>query len=118
LAGFDLERKEEVVRLGMEAIQEGKGELDYEKRRRGRESKRGWDRAPGKEREEGADRIRGKGIWREPEGVAWEQEQREELSARRDDNEQNRKRERACEREKGEHVSESERTKHTSIFSR
>ena len=41
MAGFDLERKEEVVRLGMEAIQEGKGELDYEKRRRGRESKSG-----------------------------------------------------------------------------
>ena len=62
MAGFDLERKEEVVRLGMEAIQEGKGELDYEKRRRGRESKRGRDRAPGKEREEGVDRIGRKGI--------------------------------------------------------
>ena len=59
---MDLERKEEVVGLGMEAIQEGKGEIDNEKRRRGRESKRGRDRAPGKEREEGADRIGRQGI--------------------------------------------------------
>ena len=54
---MDLERKEEVV-----AIQEGEGEIDNEKRRRGRESKRGRDRAPGKEREEGVDRIGRKGI--------------------------------------------------------
>ena len=57
MAGFNLERKEEVVGLGMEAIQEGEGEIDNEKRRRGQESKRGRDRAPGKEREEGVDRI-------------------------------------------------------------
>ena len=59
---MDLERKEEVVGLGMEAIQEAEGEIDNEKRRRGRESKRGRDRAPWKEREEGVDIIGGKGI--------------------------------------------------------
>ena len=57
MAGFYLERSKEMVGLGMEAIQEGEGEIDNEKRRRGRESKRGRDRAPGKEREEGVDRI-------------------------------------------------------------
>ena len=37
MAGLDLERKEEVVGLGMEAIQEGEGEPDNEIWRRGRE---------------------------------------------------------------------------------
>ena len=59
---MDPEGKEEMVGLRMEAIQEGEGEIDNEKRRRERESKRGRDRAPGKEREEGVDRIGRKGI--------------------------------------------------------
>ena len=62
MAGLDPERRKEMVGLGMEAIQDGEGEIDNEKRRRGRESKRGRDRAPGKEREEGADRIGRKAI--------------------------------------------------------
>ena len=63
----------------MEAIQEGEGELDNEKSRRGRESKRGRDRAPGKERDRGADRFTGKGIGIEPEGLVLERKQQQEL---------------------------------------
>ena len=59
---MDPERKEEKLGLGIKVIQEGERDIDNEKRRRGRESKRGLDRAPGKERVEGVDRIGGRGF--------------------------------------------------------